>query len=97
MTFLTSWGTVHKRPDHAYRGHFVFPRKAPAVPKGPHAHAVNMNTLLPSAEPPTMQPISQALSTGSLLGSPTTGDEGLWPPELRAKDTCHYRPWSAGH
>jgi len=41
-------------PTHAYRGPLVFPRKAPAVPKGPHAHAVNMTTLLPSAEPPTM-------------------------------------------
>ena len=38
-----------KRHDHVYRGPFVFPKKAPAVPKGPHAHAVNMNTLLPSA------------------------------------------------
>ncbi len=71
-----------KRHDHVYRGPFVFPKKAPAVPKGPHAHAVNMNTLLPSAEPPTMQPISQALSTGSLLGSPTTGA----PLDLKSSD-----------
>src|SRR6266581_8353119 len=52
-----------KRPTHVYRGPLIFPTKAPAVPKGPHSHTVNMNTLLPSAEPPTMTPITPVLST----------------------------------
>src|SRR5260221_8095733 len=69
-------------PTHAARGRFVFPSKAPAVPRGPHSHTVNMNTLLPSAEPPTMQPINQVLSTASLAGSPTSGA----PLDLKSSD-----------
>src|SRR6266567_3817057 len=71
-----------KRPTHVYRGPLVFPTKAPAVPKGPHSHTVNMNTLLPSAEPPTMTPITQVLSTASLAGSPTSGA----PLDLKSSD-----------
>ena len=71
-----------KRPTHVYRGPLIFPTKAPAVPKGPHSHTVNMNTLLPSAEPPTMTPITQVLSTASLAGSPTSGA----PLDLKSSD-----------
>ena len=59
-------------PTHAYRGRFVFPTKAPAVPRGPHPHDIYMDNLPPSGELPTMTPISQVLSSGLFKGGPIT-------------------------
>src|SRR6266849_1540388 len=70
-------------PTHAYRGHFVFPSKAPAVPRGPHPHDIYMDNLPPSGELPTMTPISQVLSSGLFMGGPTT----LNPLDLTGSDS----------
>src|SRR6266849_737143 len=70
-------------PTHAYRGRFVFPNKAPAVPRGPHPHDIYMDNLPPSGELPTMTPISQVLSSGLFMGGPTT----LNPLDLTGSDS----------
>src|SRR5260370_27353704 len=57
-------------PTHAAPGRFVFPRKVPAVPRGPHPHTIDMNNLPPSPEPPPMTPITQVLSSGLFTGGP---------------------------
>jgi hypothetical protein len=58
-------------PTHAYRGRFIFPSKAPAVPRGPHPHDIYMDNLPPSGELPTMTPISQTLPSGLFVGATT--------------------------
>ncbi len=71
-----------KRHDHVSRGRFVFPSKAPAVPRGPHDHATTMSQLPPSGELPTMQPLNQVLPS-SLL---TTGPTSSTPLNLKGSD-----------
>ncbi len=61
------------RRDHVYHGPLVLPAN---MPNGPQpTHTTSLSQLPPSAEPPTMKPISQPLSTAFVSGG--TGATGL--------------------
>lgn len=81
------------RHDDVYHGPLVFPSKAPKVPRSPQDSPPDMGHLPPSAEPVTMQPISQVMDAG-LLAS-TAG--GGTPLDLLGSDhrlELHIQPGS---
>jgi hypothetical protein len=69
------------RQDGVYRGPVKPPTNPPQVALGPGEHLADYSTLPASAEPPTMQPITAALSATMLAGG--SGTTGL---DLRGSD-----------
>ncbi len=60
------------RPGSGSHGPLSHPHTLPPLPGAHNAHTANYAQLPPSAEPPTMQPISQPLSSAFLFGQPGT-------------------------
>lgn len=60
------------RPGSGLPAQLSHPHTLPPLPGAQNAHTANYAQLPPSAEPPTMQPISQPLSPAFLSGQPGT-------------------------
>ncbi len=63
--------------DHVYRGPVQPPPGPAPMPKSTSAHTTDYAHLPPSAEPPTMSPLSHGLDASLFAGSTTTGSAPL--------------------
>src|SRR5258706_8577403 len=77
------------RPGSGSHAPLSHPHTLPPLPGAHNAHSANYAKLPPSAEPPTMQPLSQPLSATFLSGQPGTPPLDLVGSDKRLEVQVH--------